>query len=609
MSMKKSFLLPALAFSIFHFPLSIRAAVLDAVTFDIQEGWNAIYLPLTPTNAADDVFADWPVGSVGFYDQAAFLRTKQFDTSAEETTLGAVENGMKMWYRDEPGKSGFDTLVANGNYVSNATTAVRRVVTGVPSAMRVSWHVATVTNAPLNFVGISTDGSVATLTQNAYFQGLDTGWTIEKNIIRHPWGFDTAPTLDFFSGGTPKMGNLGVVAMDAAKASDWSGALNVSPVNGLDFGTNVCQGAIRIRNDSGTNRTVRVDLRRMDSNVFTALPLLSDILFLDPARHTAWQHNFVTTGYARELVAGETLTLRLAIDRTALADVAAGTEYGGLLSVTDVSSERPTYFRTTVPFAFASDGGAFLKSQWPKGLWLATLSLDKVSRTIPKDKVESCEDQVTLYEVDVPTVTTNAQTHVVSTNYVKELIAKTNSLPVYATSPIAAGSTMTMRVLVHVDANGAMKLLQRARVNGRRLSSVVLPTDAPEVAGTGTFGTQAAFAWTVADTSRVNPFRHARHPDHDGLDASFEKTLPSGDDFANYNGTVKPELFSVSNALTLDWAAATAAAAWNPEETLSGTCTWKLTGLRREGAITTTGSFTMRRVAAADLKDIEENFK
>lgn len=581
--------------------LSASAEVLDSVAYTITKGWNAIFMPVTPTNGADAVFADWPVDKVGFYDQAAFLKTKQFETDASESTLGAVDPGMQVWYRDEPGKSGFNALVANGVYIFNATSAVTKTVVGVPQAMRISWHVASSTNAPLNFVGISTDGENAALTENEYFQGIDSGWSSAQGCIRKIGGVTQDPTLIPFFGGKPKMGNLGVVAMDALKASDWSGVFYVSPATGIDLGTDAQKSVLSVRNDSGTNRTVEVTLRT------TNLRLPFNVMFYDSAKHTMWQDNLQTQGYRRELVAGETLTLQIAVNRDALDGASQYERCGGVISVTDVSTVNPSHFRTSVPFSLTVEPGYNSAANWPRGLWLATLDLDNVSRIISKDKVESYTNEVEEFEAELEYVTTNSETKVVSTNYVKEIQYITNVVPVYATSPIPAGSTMTARVLVHVDENGVMTLMQRARVNGRRLSSVVLPTDSLAATVSGTFGNSAEFAWTVGERSRSNPFRHPRHPDHDGLDAYFEEDAPSGDSFSNYLSEVKPELFSIYNTLTLDWSALGAAAAWNPTETLSGKCTWKIKGLRREGAITSTGTFTMKRVAKADLADVEDN--
>ena len=34
-------------------------------TVTLKPGWNAFYLPVTPPDAADAIFADWPVQTVG----------------------------------------------------------------------------------------------------------------------------------------------------------------------------------------------------------------------------------------------------------------------------------------------------------------------------------------------------------------------------------------------------------------------------------------------------------------------------------------------------------------------------------------------------------------
>jgi hypothetical protein len=131
-----------------------------------------------------------------------------------------------------------------------------------------------------------------------------------------------------------------------------------------------------------------------------------------------------------------------------------------------------------------------------------------------------------------------------------------------------------------------------------RISAVCLPVDQPVIVGAGAFGADAAFAFTVGADSAANPLRHALHPHHDGLKSDFQTPAPSGDDFENYVSKIKPELFSVSNAVSFVWdTLPTGAAAWSPEETLHGKLTWDFAGLRREGTLRAQGRFTMRRVS------------
>ena len=579
------------------------AEVRLAHTVTLKPGWNAVFLPVAPDAPADALFADWPVASVGLYDAAAYLRTKQFSLTADDTTEGAVETGMKHWVRGEPGLSSFAVIPANTILlcVNTNTVSFSRTVYGVPQAMRTSWHVAISTNAPVNYVAVSTDGAKTEATRYGYFRGLDTGSASFATLYGLPTA--PAPALRPIDAKTKDVENGTVLAADAQRASDWSGPLFVSPADGLDFGTNTSMGVVTVRNDSGTNRVVEVFFRSGDGAPSDEIPPVPSLLYLDPAVHAEWQTGLVSAPYVREIPAGGTLSLSVAVNRETDLLGDAGTRYGGLLEVRDASAADPTHFRTVIPLAATADGGAFRRTRWPKGLWRATLALDKVSRTVPREQVDTYREEVDIYREkviegldDVPP----------SSNEVEVVYCTTNLVPVYETEPLKAGATMTVNLLVHVDANGAMRLLQRARVGGRRVSCVVLPTDAPEAAGSGAFGREAAFEWAYAERSRVNPFRHGRHPDHDGLDAYFEKPTPSGDDFSNYLGAVKPELFSISNGLSLVWNDH-AGAGWNPQETLSGTCAWSLTGLRREGPIRMTGAFSMKRISELDLAEIRED--
>lgn len=532
----------------------------------LKSGWNAFYLPVTIDEPADVFFADWPTDRVGCYDQAAYLRTKQFTTSADDSTQGAIEPRVRLWARNEPGRSSLHAVIGNAVYLVSITnrTGFTKTVYGEPVAMRMDWHCTTGDDCPLNYLGVSTDGADAQVTGGSYLLGLNTDWETRYTVGGRPTL--TQPNLTLIDK-EASVANGFAVAMDSRKTGDWSGPLYISPATGFDLGTNGTMGILKVRNDSGTNRTVKV---RFNPGEVSEDPLQINLPFpklqaIDPARQSSWNPQFAQTGYERELTAGETLELRLAVDRETDLKGRVGVEYGGVITVTDVSPNNCSHFQTSVPFSAKADGGEFRRTKWPKGLWAVDVTLDKVSQLVSESPDGS------------------------------------------SPTPMKAGAAMKLRLLVHVDYNGVMNLMQRARLGTRRVTAAALPTDQPILPGEGTFGTTATFNWTVAETSRVNPFYHARHPDHDGLKSDFKSPAPSGDDFNNYNSTVKPELFSVENALTLAWDDSIGAA-WNPEETLSGTCSWTLTGLRREGGIETTGTFTMKRLSALDLNELKEDF-
>ena len=522
---------------------------------DLKGGWNLFYLPVMPDEPADRFFADWPTDSVGCYDSSGYLRTEQFTTSADESTQGAITPRMKLWVRDVPGRSTFSAVLGNAVYLVNITNKAGFVKTvyGEPVALRVDLHASNGIDRPLNCLGITTDGTDAPL--RSCLLGLDTGWTSCYSV----GGRSTlaSPSLTPLDPAKP-VANGQAVEIDAVRAGEWGGPLRVSPANGFNLGTNGTMGVLKVRNDSGTNRVVRVAFSQGDRVPGEDLLPVPAILYLDPVRHVDWQRdNLADAPYERELVAGETLTLRLAVNRAVPIAGPEGSECGGIVTVTDVSPVDCTHFRTAVPFAavwtsYADDPMA--------GLWLANVSLERVSGFDAKEG---------------------------------------------ATAPTPAGVAMNLRLLVHVGEDGAMNLLQRARVGDRRVTAAALPADDPVRPGTGTFAKQATFGWTVAETSRVNPFRHAKHPDHDGLRTDFKTPLPSGDDFDNYVSTVKPELFSVSNTVELVWDERP----WTPDELLTGTCAWTFSGLRREGAVRAAGSFTMRRISKQNLNETKEELK
>ena len=66
-----------------------------AQSIALKPGWNAVYVEVSPEAGPDAVFADWPVDSVGVYDPAAFLATRQF--SANGGTEGLVSSPILMW--------------------------------------------------------------------------------------------------------------------------------------------------------------------------------------------------------------------------------------------------------------------------------------------------------------------------------------------------------------------------------------------------------------------------------------------------------------------------------------------------------------------------------
>ncbi len=549
-------------------------------TIHLKAGWNAFYLKLSPLGTADEVFAGWPVSEVGMYDAAAFTATRQFAAGLD--TEGVVAPGMRVWRRGDPDASTLKSVKGNSVYTCYATGKYDVTLYGPPDAMRMSWHPVKDSTTVLNYAGVSLDPTASSgASVSAYFSGLDAGATYRKQI----YGSNAnEPQLQPFNATSVTDGS--VLLMDAGVASDWSGVLYVTPASGVEFSTNRVLSSVSVRNDGATARQVRISLRVGDAtNVQPALPLPT-VMWRDPLTLDNWHASLSSEAAVRTLEPGQTWTLELALDRTQFQNVAVGTVYGGLLQFTDVTTgANASRFQTSIMLRAVSDGARTLRTDWPAGLWLCEATFDQV-------------------------------THVVDDNTVVDVATSATGNP----DETKAGGRMEIRLPVHVDVDGNLRLCQRvsivAETNGvsklyaggatrpagsieqMRISSVVLPTDIPVVNGTGVFGNHAEFSFVVGERSKVNPFRHALHPNHDGLRSDFSTQAPSGDDVRNYMATVKPELFSISNAVELVWNENTGSK-WTPAETLKGTCIWTFSGLRREADLRARGKFTMRRI----LKD------
>ena len=508
----------------------------------VTNGWNAIYVSVSPQASADEVFADWPVWSVSAYNASAFLRTAS--TTGGATGESVVRAPYWIWSREAPHASTLNALAADTVLVCFSTSAVPYSTTlrGVPAAPRLAWHASDDTFSTLNPVGVRVSGTVRAID---WFAGCDA--LSDHTFYRLSGPNDANPRFASIARGTkPAYLNDGDVVFVPGKAvSDWSGPLYILPREGIDFGTKSMVDELSIRNDGAAEKTVTIAY--IDSADGTARP---ELLYRESYSETTsveWQK--LTGTLVRVLATGETWTVAFALDRSRLANTEA--TLGGILRIEETGG---TLTRTWLPVT-AQDVKPV--SVWPQGLWVATLTLSKVS----------------FYKADAK---------------------RTDGVP--------AGGLMKLKVYVRMDADGSAHLLQRVTVNGTRLSSAALPVDLPDTpAASGTFGATdfpLTFNYTIGATSPSNPFRHALHPLFDNKQMDFKTPAPNGDNPTNYVGSVKPESFSIGGSVEFLFNEA-AATAWTPVEKLSGTCKWIYTGVRRDGPVVAEGSFTAQRIVKA----------
>ena len=544
----------------------------------LKYGWNAVYVEVAPTLSPDAVFAHWPVKSVGFYDPASFLATRQFSQTWD--SQGLPINAIAMWHRDYPEISQVKSIPAGTVCLVCSTntedTAVALV--GVPAAPRITWHI-TNTNEVYNFIGFSLQEG-ETVNPGDYLSGFD-GNLLKGGFFklsgRNP---DKAPSItEVYSSKTVSDGDVLLVASDVQ--SDWSGVLHVSPMTGLDFGSDSSKATLTVRNDGEGERTVAVALETSASYGDPELPRAA-IHIRDAAvalTNAAWAALGPSGApvATKRLAAGETWKLEFGIERSLFDTGVKGRKFGALLRVTD--EDGGSKMRVNVPLVGETSGGTAANRTWPGGLWVADVAFNRI-------------------------------------------------LAPGATAETETGGTVKLRLPIHIDAHGTVRLLQRVVTAGEvaddgtytyhlyagtaaipttarqvmRISAVCLPTEIPVVEAAGGVGSLSqpggiVFAFTVAGDGATSLLRHPLHPRHDGLQWDFKTPAPSGDLFSNYKGDVKPETFSVQNEISFALDLNGGEAAWNPEETKSGRVTWKLTNLMWQGPIALVGDMSIKRVS------------
>lgn len=543
----------------------------SAQTVQLSNGWNGVYLRVEPDDArCDAVFSNWPVAHVSVYSMESALAG--FLTSPDEPLDMAAE--YLTWSPGHPaGANALNSLSAGHAYLIYATQACTRVLTGRPAVPRLEWVPGVRGTNAYNLMGFCHS---PTSTFGTFLSGAD--FDPAKLSVYRVGGTNPASpafyTLGGFSGSvatTPmEPGKAYFVACD--KRSSFSGPVRIFPAgtDGIRFAADETREFLRLVNEHGEPLTVSLKLTNSAAGPEGQLPALPAMHYFD---YLAGWRAF-TSGVQKTLAAGEEWTLPLAVDRTGMA---SNQLYGGLVICSDSAGGR-------VELPLEADYGAVAATRalWPAGLWVGKASLDKVSQVKGDGTV-------------VPGV--------------------------------SAGGTMEFRLILHVDQSNRCRLLQRVIVAGTtnadgswtpalyaketnvpagaqraRISSVAFgeKNDIAWDESYGGFGNRLRFRYVIATNDPVNPFRHPYHPDHDGLRTDFETVLPSGDNPQNYVGATKPELFSISNTVSLTWSTNSGAggsALWNAEETVRGTMDFQAEGLRREGALLMQGNFELRRIS------------
>ncbi|MBE0540503.1 MAG: hypothetical protein IH623_03870 [Verrucomicrobia bacterium] len=586
MKLSHSLILPGLLLAGFLAPAH---AQWTEQSFQLNPGWNAIFLEVHPDPAdCDTLFSGLPVESV--WDFNPSVDSPQF-VQDPATLIPGAPNWLTWFPPASPlANQGNLFILRDGRpyliKLANDATPTTWTVKGKPSLRKTTWRPGAV-----NFVGFRVGPTGPT------FQALFAGET----------GLTGQPVYALNTGGVwQQVGSPSTTRPESGKAywvrciapAQRTATVEVDPGSrqGLRFSGGTAESALRIRNTSTTARNL--SLRLLPS----LTPPAGQPPLAGPFSMEYWKTDYTNSVLGWEplpamlgfsaLPSGAEWNVRLGVRRASLGTTTAGSQFQGLIEVTDDLGTR----------------------------WLVPVSVDTTGGT-----VASGAGPVTS-NIDFPQAGL----------WVGESIINAVSQPAHAgnpTLPRPAGGELSFRLIVHVDATGTARLLQRVflvrkpptylpdpenpgfnilnqpsrtvvltdealipsligpgEILGRRISSAAFGFSQPLGLTNGPFGTGTLNGViTLGYNDPLNPFKHVYHPDHDNLNERFEQPpLAEGNESFTVTRNVALE-FTATDPLGLN------PPGWGDEE-LGGLYRETIAGLHRS-AIQISGTFRLVRVA------------
>ena len=532
-------------------------------TITLSEGWNAIYLEATPEESAcSEFFSGMPVTKVQSYQSDAYDDTAQYDSEGKEKVQKPIS--FYQWISDAEDISTLKSLTGGSVYLVYATNACTRTFYGVPKVPFQRWRAASASEGLLNFAGVS----IATDSKPSAAEYFGEGPYGESGLVYSIGGTGDAPTMRPMSifGRSPKLSAGTAYALSAASAGDWGGVIRVSGLGSFDFDTGYTKSSITVINAGTTNHIFRFTLR--DSEKASDKQLAISRYIKENALDSgSWSNLTAGASWEVELEPNENLDITLGLDRSGITD--ADAEYGSLLEITDLGKSA---MRVRIPItAEASSDSAAGNT----GLWIGGVALSSVS-SLTNGALLAAEG------VMKATMLLHVDEH---EEYARLLQRVTVA---YGTDTNDTASAALYASIDDVPDTATSK---------RRISSILLSTTTAQVVGKGAFGDKLEFDYTIDAYAADNPFRHAWHPDHDGVNAEYDGKTLSGDDIGNYVDTVlKPEIWSITNHVTLAWKSDDGKPIYasDPDGYSAGVIVWEMGGLANTN-ITCAGVFSLQR--------------
>lgn len=520
-------------------PISAVHAQWLTQSIELKEGWNAVFLHVDSSHMVlDDLIGSDPGNPVIQVWRWNPPSSAQFYESPGDATFAT--SGWSQWKRFDSG-SPLQRLAGNTAYLVESTNNHTWVVQGRPVVPRTDWNMdglnligfPAASSNPPDFSGFLAEASeLQSAEVELYrYQGATLG---SNNPMKIPSSLYRDVDVQRGQAYWMRTGDI---------FNNYFGPFEVvlAGTDGINFYNNLSFASLRLRNLTGSELTVSVELMTSEAAPVGqgAISGIPPLLVRGSREPGGLQY-----GYS-ELPRGSfqswTLTARgeegsevevvLGLDRSAMTqDV--GSLLAGILRITD--SLGHTEIHVPVSGSVASDAG----------LWVGEALVTQVGQYL-----KTYEDGAA-----APIITTNGST--VATNdlvisasgeyVVSDInmdladVPKWFPLRLIVHSPVDEPAILLQRVF-YGTGSGSNQIISRTEAaldpeklaDARRISATHLPWSV-ENAGWGFDGSleQGALITATVDLPfndhLSNPFLHTYHPDHDNLDARFENELAQG---------------------------------------------------------------------------------
>jgi len=557
-------------------------------TITLQPGWNAVFLEIQPQPGdCDAIFAGIPLETVWSWNRRFTPIEYITITSTNLNNSVPRQPDWLVYYPPDSPLRGQSTLIS----VTGGKPLLLRLAGNTPVTWTIVGKVlvakpAWVPNS-MNLVGFTLP-TASPPSYRAFFAASAAHSNSPIYTLNSAGSWVITPATSLMQSGR-------CFWIFAKGYSDYAGPTSITlpQYTGLNFGRNLAEQVLRIKNATTTSRTYTLAPKP------SLTPAVGQDLLAGEVPMQCWSYdallynNWLPFPASFTIAAGQQLSLRVAIVRTNMAAFTpppgiTNVSYQSILEVTDDAGLT----RIPVPVTALGLQNFGAGGVTHAGLWVGTVSLNAVNQ---------------------PTSLADPST------------------------PLATGNDFQFRIILHLDRNNTPRLLQKvvqmwqpgtykpdpANGNqqvvdspgrfvlltddslipnysgaslrdgqpvGRRFSSVAFSFKDPVIlSASGAFGS-GSFSCIITNDydAPLNPFKHKFHPDHDNRDQALQK-LPEG-----------VEGFTVTRTITLQFSSVDpqnlGLSGWG-DTRLGGTYTERITGLHRN-TLAASGTFMVQQASS-----------